>query len=559
MHLLDWAVIALCIGTSLGLGLWWSNRGSKSVETYFASDRGISWWLAGTSMAATAFSSDTPLLVTGIVRERGVWGNWEVWALGISTMLAVFLFSRLWKRAGVMTEVELCERRYDGKPAAFLRGFKALFWGVLYNAYVMGAWPVTGLSKVLMVTTDWSKGSAILFCMGITALYSSLSGYWGVLVTDFFQYIIALTGAILLAIVAVQAAGGLSNIVDQLSHTDKLSIFPPLHASPNASISHPLEWFLGLLLIQWWAWKNADGGGVIVQRIASCKNEKHAVYATLWFNVAQYALRAWPWILTALASLILFPNLEDPETAYPHLINSLLPIGLKGFLVASFLAAFMSTMSTQLNWGASYFIHDFYRRFVNKNAPEKHYVRAGQIVSILLAGAAAYVAFHTSSIGHVFTWILHLTAAIGPVYLLRWFWKRVNPWTEISAMVISLPLLYFRAKVFVWVAFPESTLWGLLFMVVGSALVWIPVTLATPSASEKTLQEFFGKVRLTKEELKSFFRQWVIATLALFSLTAGPLVAMLSDLWMGLLLLIISGFLWLLVAHDFKRTSELKD
>lgn len=557
MHLLDWAVIILCLGTSLGLGLWWTKRGSKSVESYFASDRGISWWLAGTSMAATAFSSDTPLLVTGIVRERGVWGNWEIWALGISTMLAVFLFSKLWKRAGVMTEVELCERRYDGNAAACLRGFKALFWGILYNAYVMGAWPVTGLSKVLVVTTDWSKGSAILFCMAITALYSSLSGYWGVLVTDFFQYIIALAGAILLAIVAVQAAGGLSNIVDQLSHTDKLLIFPPLHTDSTA-ISHPLEWFLGLLLIQWWAWKNADGGGIIVQRIASCKNEKHAIYATLWFNIAQYALRAWPWILTALASLILFPNLADPETAYPHLINSLLPIGLKGFLVASFFAAFMSTMSTQLNWGASYFVHDFYRRFIKKDASEKHYVLAGRIVSLFLAAAAAYVAFYTSSIGHVFTWILHLTAAIGPVYLLRWFWKRINPWSEISAMIISLPLLYFRAKIFTWADFPESTLWGLLFMVMSSALIWLPVTLLTPKTSEKTLKNFFEKLRFSKKELLQSLKLWVIASSALFLLTTGPLVFMLENRLLGIIMLVGSAAGWIWTTFELKKNSAEK-
>ena len=300
---IDWIVVAVYCVISVGLGLWLSKKAAQGIESYFVSDRTLGWALAGTSMAATAFSSDTPLLVTGIIRRKGIWGNWEIWALAISTMLAVFFFSRLWKRAGVMTEVELVELRYSGKAAAFLRGFKALYWGIFYNAFIMGAWPMTGLAKVMEYTTGWNKAQSILFCMGLTAVYSCLSGYWGVILTDFFQFFLAMGGAFLLAFYSVRAACALQTIVEKLSVTALLNMFPPAAGhNPVEFLSSQFGWFLGLICIQWWAWKNTDGGGIIVQRIASCKNERQAIYATLWFDIAQYALRTWPGIVTALAS-----------------------------------------------------------------------------------------------------------------------------------------------------------------------------------------------------------------------------------------------------------------
>ncbi|MBI4971494.1 MAG: Na+:solute symporter [Candidatus Omnitrophica bacterium] len=488
MQPLDWIVVAIYCVASLLLGVALTKKASAGIESYFVSDGKLSWWLAGTSMAATAFSSDTPLLVTGIVRQRGIWGNWEIWALGISTMFAVFFFSKLWKRSGVMTEVEFVELRYDGKAAAFLRGFKAIYWGVFYNAFVMGAWPMIGLTKVMQETTNWNKAESIFFCMGLTVIYSCLSGFWGVVLTDFFQFFIAMGGAILLAIFAIKAAGGMEHVVANLQHTDKLAFIPPVHGDH-------FTWFLGLIFIQWWAWKNSDGGGIIVQRIASCKNEKQAILSVLWFNIAQNALRAWPWILTALASLVLLPDLTDHERAYPRLITQLLPAGLKGLMIASFFAAFMSTISTHLNWGTSYFVNDFYKRFVKRDESEKHYVNVARITSFFLAAAGTGVAFCTDSIGQVFTFVLNLTAAIGPVYLLRWFWWRINPWSEIVALAVGLPVILSRPIIFKLFGIPHILPFELGYMILGSAAFWLPVTFMTKPVSPETIQNFFLKVR----------------------------------------------------------------
>ena len=535
MQAIDWIVVGGYCLISLWLGVALTKKASQSIESYFISDGKLSWWLAGTSMAATAFSSDTPLLVTGIVRQRGIWGNWEIWALGISTMFAVFFFSKLWKRAGVMTEVELVELRYSGKPAAFLRGFKSIYWGVFYNAFVMGAWPMIGLVKVMQETTTWSKPEAIFFCMGLTVTYSCLSGFWGVVLTDFFQFFIAMGGAILLAVYAVNACGGMHVIVDHLSHTDKLSFIPP------ADGGH-FSWFLGLILIQWWAWKNTDGGGIIVQRIASCKNERQAILATLWFNIAQYALRSWPWIITALASLVLLPNLSDHERAYPRLITELLPAGVKGLMIASFFAAFMSTVSTHLNWGTSYFVNDFYKRFLKPYASEKHYVWVARITSFLLACAGTFVAFFTESIGQVFTFVLNLTAAIGPVYFLRWFWWRINPWSEIAAMAVSLPVILSRDWFFHFWGIPHTLPLDLGYMILGSAAFWLPATFLTKVVPESTIRNFYLKVRppgfwknwkVSGESWTGSLVLWIIATFALGATTVGPLKLFLGQISEG--------------------------
>ncbi|HTL47522.1 MAG TPA: sodium:solute symporter family protein [Verrucomicrobiae bacterium] len=565
MHLIDWLVILVYTVITLGLGFLLTRKASKGIESYFASDRKLAWWLAGTSMAATAFSSDTPLLVTGIVRRKGIWGNWEIWALAISTMFSVFFFSRLWKRAGVLTEVELVELRYSGKPAAFLRGFKAIYWGMIYNAFIMGAWPMTGLVKVMQETTDWSKVTSIIFCMAITMIYCHFSGYWGVVVTDFFQYITAMAGAILLAFYAVHAAGGMQAMLHQLS-PEKLMIIPPASGhAPLEYLQSPFGWFLALLTIQWWAWKNTDGGGILVQRIASCKNERHAVLATLWFNIAQYALRSWPWIITALASLVLIPDLADHERAYPRLIAMLLPTGLKGMMIASFFAAFMSTMSTHLNWGASYFVNDFYKRFIRPEASEKHLVTVARLAQIFLACAAMGVAFFTSSISGVFTFVLNLSAAIGPVYLLRWFWWRTNAWSEVLALASSLPVILLRPHFFHALGVPENLAFDLLFMILGSAAVWLPVTLMTAPAPDDQLRLFYAKVRPpgfwsrfaqeteAASEWTEALKVWGISTAAILLVTIGPLKLLLGQILSGALLTGSAVILWIYVGTKLQE------
>jgi SSS family transporter len=570
MQGVDWVVVLIYCSLSLLLGIVLTRKASAGIESYFTSERKLGWWLAGTSMAATAFSSDTPLLITGIVRRRGIWGNWEVWALAASTLFAVFFFSKLWKRTGVMTEVEFVEMRYSGRPAAFLRGFKALYWGVLYNSFVIGAWPVTGLTKVMQEAAGWNKIEAILFAMTLTAVYSALSGYWGVIITDFFQFFVAMAGAFLLAFYSVQAAGGMDAIVEKLAGTQKLALLPPLPEGGGAGelLASPFGWFLGLIFIQWWAWKNTDGGGIIVQRIVSCRNEKQAVLSTLWFNIAQYALRSWPWIVTALASLVLIPDLADHERAYPRLITLLLPAGLRGVMIASFFAAFMSTMSTHLNWGSSYFINDFYKRFIRRDAAEKHYVRAGRIVSLVLAALAAVVALFTESIGAVFTFILNLTAAIGPVYFLRWFWWRINPWSEITAMAASLPAIALKGLFFRACGLPQIPLLELIYMILAGALFWLPATLATSPASRDTLEQFCRKVRPPgfwgswKIKGRSWVPElvlWVVSMAALGATTLGPLLWILKRRTEGGVLCVIAVAGWFFIARKLGGNSHPDD
>jgi len=583
MHWLDWTiVVAFCL-ISLLLGVAMRRIGSQSLEAYFVSNRALGWWLAGTSIAATAFSSDTPLLITGMVRRRGIWGVWEVWALAISTMLTVFVFAKLWKRANVMTEVEFVERRYSGPAAAFLRGFKAVYWGLLYNCFVIGVWIVTGMTKVLQETTGFNRESIIVSCVVLGTVYTSISGLWGVVLTDLLQFLLAMIGAVVLAVAAVQAVGGLQALSAQLHETPALAIMPP--ADPTTGwLESPVGWLLGLLLVQWWAWKNSDGGGIIVQRLVSCKNERQAMGSVLWFNVAHYALRSWPWILAALASLILIPDqalmstiggdtFVDHERAYPRLITTLLPVGLRGLLIAAFFAAFLSTLSTQLNWGASYLVHDGYKRFLNRDASERHYLRVARALPFFLAAGGMIVAFFNRTIGESFTLILNLTAGIGPVYLLRWCWWRINAWTEIAAMSISVPLVFFlKAGALDWLGWSTGRLIELLFMVGGSALVWLPVTLLTPAVDRGTLKQFYAAVRppgwwrpvavagvgAPAPRWTRSLLQWLLGTGALLATTVGPLQLMVGapmygGLWCIAAVLAWVGVYWMLRVSDEER------
>jgi len=507
MTTLDWSVVAAYCVVVLILGAVLSRRASQGVDDFFLSGRSLPWWLAGTSMVATSFASDTPLLVTGWVRSRGIWGNWEWWGLGVSTVFAVFFFSRLWRRAGVVTEVELTELRYSGRAAATLRGFKALYIGILFNCYAMGAWVMTGIVKVMGVTTGWSKVESLVVVVSVAVAYSVMAGLWGVVATDFFQFAVAIGGAILLAVVAVHQVGGLDALVTQLHGTGKLAVLPP--DTGDAFLTSPMAWFLGMFAIQWWAWKNTDGGGIIIQRMSAAKNEKEAVYATLWYNVAHYALRSWPWILVGLCSLVLlndadFGGVVDHERAYPIMIMKYLPSGMKGVLIASFFAAFMSTADTHMNWGASYVLNDFYRRFLKRDATQKHYVAVSRVLSVVIMLGAVIAAFYTESIARAFTFILTVTAGIGVVNLARWFWWRINAWSEIAVMVASVPAVLLQSQVAGWLGIPlriggdyalRNLLFTLTYMVVATAVVWVPVTLLTPAESRDTLVGFYRRVR----------------------------------------------------------------
>ncbi|MBI4353776.1 MAG: Na+:solute symporter [Candidatus Omnitrophica bacterium] len=574
MTWIDWSVVAIFFLISIALGTVFTKRAGQSLESYFVSNRQLGWWLAGSSMAATAFSSDTPLLLTGMIRRRGVWGVWEVLALSISTMLAVFVFAKLWKRANVMTEVELVERRYSGGAAAWLRGFKTIYWGLLYNCYVLGAWPVTGLRKVLEEMTGAGRETAIIVSVILATLYTSSSGLWGVALTDLFQFIWAMVGAIILAWAAVNAVGGMTSLRESLEGTSALAIIPPMASGGEGSwVSSPFGWFAGLLLVQWWAWKNTDGGGILVQRLVSCKDERQAMWSVLWFNIAHYCLRSWPWILTALASLLLVPNAHlavdgfiDHERAYPRLITLLLPVGLKGVMLASFFAAFLSTASTHLNWGASYLVNDVYKRFIRRNADTRHYLFVSRLMPWGLAVGAVWVAWSIHSVGEAFTLILNLTAGIGPVYLLRWLWWRVNPWSEIAAMCVSLPMLWMRPHVLAWLGIPQGLVTELLFMVIGSACCWLPATLLTRPVDRQTLTAFYEAVRPpgwwkpiaamgSGEPWGLSVVQWVLGTIAILTTTLSPLAIVLGQAPAGWVGCGVAALSWLGLVRTITTTT----
>src|SRR5437764_10997285 len=399
---LDWSIIALYFAFNVAVGLYYKRRASRDTAEFFLSGRNVPWWLAGTSMVATTFAADTPLVVTGLVARNGIAGNWLWWNLLASGMLTVFFYARLWRRAGVMTDIEFSELRYAGPPAAFLRGFRALYLGLLINCIILG-WVNLAMAKILQLVFTISKGEALWIVVGLivlTSAISTLSGLWGVLVTDLFQFVIKMGMVIVLAVVAVNAVGGIEAMKAKLVASGRgaaLGFVPEI-----GSVWMPMLTFFVYIAVNWWAtWypgAEPGGGGYVAQRMLSAKDERHSLLATLWFNIAHYAVRPWPWILAALASLILFPGLQDPETGYIRVMIDYLPSSLRGLMVAAFAAAFMSTIATQLNWGASYLVNDFYRRFVRRDASEPHYVLASRLATALLTVISAAVAFRIAAI-----------------------------------------------------------------------------------------------------------------------------------------------------------------
>src|SRR5215471_13859923 len=450
---LDWAWIALYFLGNFAIGLYYRRRAGKSISEFFLSGRNVPWWLAGTSMVATTFAADTPLAVTGMVAKGGIAGNWLWWSFVASGMLTVFFYARLWRRCGVMTDIEFAEMRYSGKPAAFLRGFRALYLGIPINCIVLG-WVNLAMVEILMLALGLTRLQALMVVLGmiaLTSMISTLSGLWGVLVTDLFQFFIKMIMVILLAFAAVQAVGGMNalklklELLDQArgvhpgSHSSVLSFVPDLSSHDVNAAWMPMITFLVYISLNWWAtWypgAEPGGGGYIAQRMFSAKDEKHSLLATLWFNIAHYAVRPWPWVLVALASLVLFPGLKDPETGYVRVMIAYLPASLRGLMLAAFAAAYMSTIATQLNWGASYIVNDFYRRFLVRVAPESHYVLVSKGATLLLTLVSAVVTFYLTSIAGAWKLLIVTGAGTGLVLLLRWFWWRINAWSEVSAMI----------------------------------------------------------------------------------------------------------------------------
>ena len=507
LNLLDWVVIAAYFLFNLGIGIYYARRARGSTTEFFLSGRDVPWWLAGTSMVATTFAADTPLAVTGFVAANGIAGNWLWWNFVMSGMLTVFLYARLWRRAGVMTDVEFAELRYSGKPATFLRGFRALYLGLPINCIIMG-WVNLAMVKILEVTLGIDKKRAILIVVGMllfTAFYTTISGLWGVLVTDLFQFVLKMGMVIVLAILAVKAVGGMDQLAMKIGALDaasgrtgsRLAFFPDLHSAWMPALT-----FFVYMAVNWWAsWypgAEPGGGGYIAQRIFSAKDERHGLLATLWFNIAHYALRPWPWILTALASLVLYPELVDKESGYIRTLMdpSVFPVYLRGFMLAAFAAAYMSTIGTQLNWGASYVINDFYRRFAVRDKGERHYVIISQVVTMLLMVISLIVTLNLESIGGAWKFLLVIGAGTGPVLLLRWFWWRMNGWSEIAAMLTATVVSIFLQLVVKWNSDDPRQFAYLMLTTVGiTTAVWVAVTMITGPEPREKLLAFYTKVR----------------------------------------------------------------
>jgi len=500
LDFLDWSIIALYFAFNVAVGLYYKRRAGRSTAEFFLSGRNVPWWLAGTSMVATTFAADTPLVVTGLVAKNGIAGNWLWWNLLASGMLTVFFYARLWRRAGVMTDIEFSELRYAGPPAAFLRGFRALYLGLLINCIILG-WVNLAMAKILQLVFSISKGEALWIVVGLiflTSAISTLSGLWGVLVTDLFQFVIKMGMVIVLAVVAVNAVGGIEAMKTKLVAAGRgsaLGFVPEI-----GSVWMPMVTFFVYIAVNWWAtWypgAEPGGGGYVAQRMLSAKDERHSLLATLWFNIAHYAVRPWPWILVALASLILFPGLKDPETGYIRVMIDYLPSSLRGLMVAAFAAAFMSTIATQLNWGASYLVNDFYRRFVRRDAGEPHYVLASRLATALLTVISAAVAFRIESIGGAWKLLIITGAGTGAVLLLRWYWWRINAWSEVSAMITAFIVSVLLQTVGGLDSdLPLDFARIVLVTVAVTTVVWLVVTFATRPETDATLVAFYRRTR----------------------------------------------------------------
>lgn len=510
LTIVDWVVVAAYFLLNLTIGLYYRKKASASTDDFFVSGRQVTWWLAGTSMVATTFAADTPLWVTGQVVRHGVAANWFWWSFLLSGMMTVFFFARMWRRAEIITDVELVELRYAGKPAAFLRGFRALYFGLLINCIILG-WVNLAMEKILGISLNVPKFWAVVLCMAITALYTSISGLWGVLWTDLVQFILKMGMLIILAFYAVHAVGGMSVLKTKLAAVDAargaaaggsgsiLSFIPDLH-SPWM----PLMTFLVYIGVYWWSvWypgAEPGGGGYVAQRIFCAKDEKNSLLATLWFNIAHYALRPWAWILTALAVVVLYPQLSQPgadaEGGFIRVWVDYMPAAFRGLMLAAFAAAYMSTIATQLNWSSSYVVNDFYRRFVVRKSTEGHYVLVSKVATMGLMVLGAYVSYLMQTVAGGWDMVVNIGAGTGAVYLLRWYWWRINAWSEISAMttaaVISITLRF--ASPFA-ASDPNQFGKNLVLTVAITTLVWLVATFLTQPEPDSKLLGFYRRVR----------------------------------------------------------------
>ena len=603
LSLIDWAIVVAYFALSMGIGLFFTKKGGESIEEYFLSGRNVPWWLAGASMVATTFAADTPLVVTGLVAANGVAGNWLWWNMLMSGMLTVFFFARLWRRAGVMTDVEFAELRYSGRPAAALRGFRALYLAIPINLIILG-WVTRAMIKILTISlglrdvtvvgvTISGEIIAVGICFVITVAYSAGAGMWAVLWTDLVQFVIKMAAVIVLAVFAVRAVGGIdalkAGLATKFGSADAAISVLPVSWTPSGLAAYawmPLLALFVFLSVQWWAaWypgAEPGGGGYIAQRIFSAKTERDGVLATLFFQVAHYAIRPWPWIVTGLCTVLLYPNgigpTGDREAAFVQAFVDLLPTPWAGFMMAGMAAAYMSTVGTQLNWGASYLVNDFYKRFVNKTASEKHYVSVSRWATVFLFLASIFVTMQLDTVEGAWKFLLALGSGTGLVLILRWYWWRINAWSEISAMIASFVI----SLVAIWTMrgrFPAGDLrtdaWVMLITVVSSTAIWLMVTFLTSPESEGTLEAFYQRVRpggpgwRRISERLGYGREpipggalawtnWLAGIVAVYSSLFGIGKLIFGEYLAGTIMLIVSAlaFAWIAKAFREEDASE---
>jgi SSS family solute:Na+ symporter len=563
---LDWLIVVVSIAVSFAPAVWMARRAGSSTAEFFTSGRAAPWWLIGVSMVATTFSTDTPNLVTNLVREGGVAANWAWWAFLLTGMTTVFFYARLWRRLGVLTDLEFYELRYSGPAATWVRGFRAVYLGVLFNVVIMAAVNLAA-AKIANVLLGWSMGQTLLVCGVLNVAFAATSGLWGVLVTDFLQFGIAMGGSCAAAFYALKhpAVGGLDGLFARIDP----AVLPLVPDVSNWEVALPI--FIVPLTVQWWStWypgSEPGGGSYIAQRMLAARSERDALAGTLLFNVAHYALRPWPWIIVALASMIVFPDVADIRRALPHVDPALvgndmaysamltfLPSGVLGVMVAGLLAAYVSTISTHLNWGTSYLVHDLYRRFLRTDAEERHYVLAGRIVTAALMVAAGSLTLVLDSARATFNLLLSIGAGTGLLYLLRWFWWRINAWSEIAAMASSfiLALALFVAERS-GLVFPAHL--SLIATVAITTAVWLAATWLTAPTDRETLRRFYALARPAGpgwsairsecgnlapfDDLQAGFVGWVASCVFVYSALFGTGHLLMGHAGRGLLSLVI--------------------
>jgi solute:Na+ symporter, SSS family len=621
----DWLVISGYLLINLLIGMYYRRQSGGNTEEFFVSGRDVSWWLAGTSMVATTFAADTPLFVSGVIATQGIAGNWIWWSSCLSGLLTVFFFARYWRRSEVLTDVELTEIRYGGRPAAFLRGFKAFYLGLAMNCLILG-WVTNAMVSIIAVLlgpmipegkiVELTLGSttllhytlgppshtALLICIFVlipfTGIYTSIGGLWGVLVTDLFQFTLKMGMVIVLAWVAVVKIGGMHALRVQLQlvgqatsqngrpTSSPLAFFPDFHLgwATGAVWTLPLITFVTYLGVQWWsAWypgAEPGGGGYVAQRMFSARDEKNSLGATLWFNIAHYAVRPWPWIITGLVALAVYspagglhPNPDyaaNPQQGYVMVLRDYLPPALRGLMVAAFLAAFMSTLGTQLNWGVSYLVNDLYRRFVAKSRSERHYVAMGRLFTIGLVLISGYVASQLTSIGEGWQIVLNLGIGTGAVYILRWYWWRINAWSEIVAMIVAA-VVTIVLKYLVPFTGSDPVVFAKKALITAgcTTAAWVAATFLTAPESEDKLVAFYRRVQPTVHGWKKIAKlapevaevrdlsrntlDWIAGCIMVYCSLFGIGKLVFGEWLAGLALLAVAGMAGWLIFWDLSR------